>query len=152
MTTQYKWLPSEPTEEMLFALYGMYKTLEERYLAAWEAAPVVNQEPYAYATLWDGGEWSVVQDIEQNAIKQVPLYTHPPVVEQTPIGAVVNWGDKTVEPLYTNPQPKREPLSENKAEELITNIIGVSALDKEQFETAMMLFRGAEKAHGIGVE
>lgn len=120
--TQYKWLPSEPTEEMLFALYGMYKTLEERYLAAWEAAPVVNQEPYAYATLWDDGEWSAVQDIEQNAIKQVPLYTHS--------------------------QPKRKPLSEDELLVLLKNIDSST----KRLPIGFKLFaRAVEKAQGVGV-
>lgn len=84
-----KLLPEEPNADMYTAYYNVkHSSLDiDSYKAMYKAAPEVEQEPYAYATLWDNGEWSVLQEIDKNAVRQVPLYTCP--------------------------QPKREPLSSN---------------------------------------
>lgn len=91
-----KLLPKEPTNEMIDAAVKAVReadgggcedlsaeTLEMAklasvivYKAMYQVAPEVEQEPYAYATLWDNGEWSVVQEIDKNAVIQVPLYIH----------------------------------------------------------------------------
>lgn len=69
---KYKWLPSEPTKNMVLAATVRdrlrYDTIEENLLDAyermWQAAPEVEQEPATYMSFCDGAG-------------AVPLYTHP---------------------------------------------------------------------------
>jgi hypothetical protein len=122
--TAYKWLPSEPTTEMLEAVGSLstllsncdtrYEAYETIYKAMWKAAPKVKQEPYAYATLWESGEWSVIQDINPNAVRQVPLYTRS--------------------------QSEREPLSYAEIMQIVNENEG----------DTIGVVRALEKAHGIG--
>ena len=51
-------------------------------------------------------------------------------------------------PLYTIP-PQRKPLTFEQADDVALDIMGVSMLDKEQAETAHLLIRATEAAHGI---
>ena len=122
MTTQYKWLPEHPTQEMInevnnvnfFAsIYIPDDALADLYKVMWRSAPAVSQKPVAI------------------------------------LGHDV--------PLYTRPQPKREPLSERE-------------INKLEMESYQLLFekwngrapelvdhfkafaRAIEKAHGIGVD
>jgi hypothetical protein len=51
MTTQYKWLPSDPTEEMLKAVdYFMNPVAKALYEIMWQAAPESKQD--AVKTAW----------------------------------------------------------------------------------------------------
>ncbi len=68
------------------------------YNAIWNAAPPLVQDTYAYATLRENGEWSVIQDIDPNAVRQVPLYTHPP----KPESITKSISDIDIEKLYQN--------------------------------------------------
>jgi hypothetical protein len=88
MTTQYKWLPSEPTEEMItsgmtidsvhFNIDIDRAMLIKIYEVMWQAASVIEQEPVgeiecdytdhgyeSYASIWD--------DLPVKTL----LYTHP---------------------------------------------------------------------------
>jgi hypothetical protein len=86
---KHKWLPSEPTQEMLEAVgslstlltncdsrYGAYKTI---YNAMWQAAPAVGQEPIAYLGLEDACDPAELAfdkgDLPHSFV--TPLYTHP---------------------------------------------------------------------------
>jgi hypothetical protein len=80
MTTQtHKWLPSEPTQEMLdaerFASSLAYESHEvqavEVYQAMWQAAPEVEQEPVAWKDLTYGNLH------HQDFGNSIPLYTRP---------------------------------------------------------------------------
>ena len=54
----------------------------------------------------------------------------------------------TVKPLYTTP-PQRKPLTDEEAEGVALDVMGFAVLEKEQAETALMLIRATETAHGI---
>jgi hypothetical protein len=51
-------------------------------------------------------------------------------------------------PLYEAPQ-QRKPLTFEQADDVALDVMGFSMLDKEQAETAHLLIRATEAAHGI---
>ena len=55
---------------------------------------------------------------------------------------------KAYMPVCTTPQ-QRKPLTFEQADDVALNVMGVSMLDKEQAETAHLLIRATEAAHGI---
>jgi hypothetical protein len=120
--TKHKWLPSEPTQEMLdaerFASSLAYESHEVQavkvYKAMWQAAPEIEQEPVI--TKRDNGLTLGV------AYDSLPTGTR----------------------FYTHPQPC-EPLSEDVIGELIDKL----PYGSDYF---MEFARMVEKAHGIGVE
>ena len=82
MTAQYKWLPSEPTDEMVNAMWfnGCQvtdKRLLLAYKAMWRAAPEVEQEPAVYL-VWHNGGFTYTKHPEEitDAYEILPLYTH----------------------------------------------------------------------------
>jgi hypothetical protein len=125
-------------------------------------APVVEQEPVGeiYEQQADGSyRAEMVIDLPIGT----KLYTNPQtnqceqhieMVEQKPIA----WKDVTYGnlhhqnfgnsiPLYTHPQPEREPLSDSKLLVLLKNIDS----ETNRLPTGFKLFaRAIEKAHGIG--
>ena len=130
--TAYKWLPSEPTDEMLAAFFevaGEYcipaftsdKVLEA-FAAYWQAAPKVEQEPVGYADaesityLLEGGDSGILIVPEPTDTRDTPLYTHP---------------------------PKREPLSEDYIKEILNE------LPYSGYDLYVGFARAIEKAHGI---
>lgn len=133
MTTQYKWLPSEQTDEMLKVLRPFLPVFDDEmlavlYTAAWQAAPEVEQEPAVYL-VWHDGEFTYTKYPEEivNAYEILPLYSHP--------------------------QPKQEPLKWDV--DTIHNII--FKMQEDGFEGAPIkaikeFITVIEKAHGIGVE
>ena len=50
--------------------------------------------------------------------------------------------------LYTTP-PQRKPLTDEEADGVALDVMGFAVLEKEQAETALMLIRATETAHGI---
>ena len=147
---KHKWLPSEPTQEMLdaerFASSLSYESHEvqavEVYKAIWQAVPAVEKEPVAFmADDEDHGTRLCKREIiaECWGIPYVPLYTHPQPKQSEQV------------------ELKREPLSERE-------------INKLEMESYQLLFekwngrapelvdhfkafaRAIEKAHGIGVE
>lgn len=143
MTTQYKLIPSEPTDEMVTAGVAAWLYQEnpnkpinfvEIFKAMWEKATEVEQEPVAYRN-FNQGEGG---------------YEHPWLYVDADdlVGHTYSY-IRNAEPLYTHPQPKqpeqsldmvkREPLSNNAIQQLIVNNGG-----------SMLEFaRAIEKAHGI---
>ncbi len=129
MATQYKWLPSEPTQSMLeaeqFASSHTYESAEveavEVYKAMWQAAPAIEQEPVAF----------------------IDMKNFPPI--RFPDGQLrcdIEHLDGLE--LYTNPQPKREPLSESEIRQLLKQ--------RDEEMHIVDFIRYIEKAHGIGTE
>ena len=80
MTTQYKWLPEQPTDEMIQAAYTgdvPHTYNESTYKVMWQATPVVEQEPAAIVRRYRDG--TVVAEIrDKNMDEGTELYTHPP--------------------------------------------------------------------------
>lgn len=96
-----------------------------------QAAPEVEQEPVAYLV--------TIQRFDRLDARLVYKLDDLVLNEATKI---VNH-----EPLYTHPQPKREPLSEEDRKALWK---ALSAMDEGiDFNS---IVTGVEKAHGIGVE
>jgi hypothetical protein len=127
--TKHKWLPSEPKVEMIEA--GMFQMpeantdiVEAIYDAMWQAAPEVEQEPVGYIY-----RQSDIDRLNEIGVINTLIVTTP------------DTGYKV--PLYTHPQPKREPLSEDEIRRLWKNGTNV--------ETIVEFARLIEKAHGIGV-
>jgi hypothetical protein len=125
MTTQYKWLPSEPTKKMLenveqFRFTHYDTTPEEVYSTMWQAAPEVVAEPYAWFSPSGGLAYS-----KDRFMPSIRKYSKP---------------------LYTHPQPKLEPLSC----ECIESLFNESSCDISlgYFEE---IVRTVEQEHGIGV-
>jgi hypothetical protein len=100
MTTQYKWLPSEPTEEMMsiFTPLESYRNavIKDGYKAMWQAVPEIKQEPIgeieydytnrgyvSYANLWD--------DLPVKTL----LYTHPQADQTALINQLIDELNKT---------------------------------------------------------
>jgi hypothetical protein len=112
-------------------------TLRKAIEAAMQAAPAVEQEPVMYELrirmLPDG-------DFDSWAICSKKVYEHH---KSNPIDG--KW-EHEIRALYTNPQPKREPLSE---ENLV--LIWNSSTKDIPYEHFQAIFRFTEKAHGIGV-
>jgi hypothetical protein len=133
--TAYKWLPSEPTQEMVdTAMSSLPLSMPEIqvkqvYSLLWKASPEVEQEPVGYADaesityLLEGGDSGILIVPEPTDTRDTPLYTHP---------------------------PKREPLSID----TVMSIVG--AIDWNDLPTAedewAYFTREIEKAHGIGGE
>jgi hypothetical protein len=130
MTTQHKWLPSEPTADMHTAYYSVRQVSlnVDSYKAMWQAAPEVEQEPVGR-----------VVNISYPESSDNTKYLTATITDASRCKA----GDY----LYTNPQPKRKPLSE---ENLV--LIWNSSTKDIPYEHFQAVFRFAEKAHGIGVE
>jgi hypothetical protein len=122
MTTKYKCLPSEPTEEMIkagIAVAQHESFVRNFYKQMWKAAPEVEQEPIATCKIF-------------------PL--QPDRYQREFLIAWKN--NQPVEcDLYTHPQPKREPLSEDFVIDLILKY-GDQPLDFMDF------VKEIEKAHG----
>jgi hypothetical protein len=138
---RHKLLPSEPEPEMIKAasqiLFSDADAIETMYvrdslIAAWKAAPAVDQEPVGY---WNG--------------KETVFFSHELAGYKQPSDCFI--------PLYTNTQPnqseqsldmvKREPLSDAEAYRLMVK--GCSLGDTIDL---MAFIRLVEQAHGIGVE
>jgi hypothetical protein len=124
MTTKYKWLPEQPTIEMLEALFTVEEPNPARdYRAMWKAAPEVEQDPVES------------QFYDENNDKWYPFFN------EEHKRATIEAG-YTVRDLYTHPQPC-EPLSEDVIGELIDKLPYGS-------DYSMEFARMVEKAHGIG--
>ena len=126
MTTQYKWLPEQPTDEMMIAetesSYSRWSKYDI-YSSMWKSAPEVNQEPAAIVRRYRDG--TVVAEIRDNNMDEgTELYTHP---------------------------PKRESLSE---EEVLSLALKYTSENHEGFPIfdCYGFASEIEKAHGIGVE
>jgi hypothetical protein len=111
------------------------------YKAIWEAAPDVEQEPVGYELrirmLPDGDfdSWTRCNKKSYEFCKENPT-------EGT-------W-EYEVRALYTNPQPKREPLSDDELNSLRQRDNGkLNFVTLREFREVA---RAIEKAHGIGVE
>ena len=150
MTTQYKWLPEQPTTEMVNRVFNkLGKEVDKEFFILmwkmmWQSAAEVEQEPVTY----------MLHVYGEN------VYTAHPE----------DFSDKAVvTPLYTHPQPKqseqvelkREPLSEEEIFNLFTqqNFTaykihdGTDHNDAVAVDRAFIDFaRAIEKFHGIGVE
>jgi hypothetical protein len=128
MTTQYKWIPSEPTIEMLDAVFALEEpnTLRE-YEAMWQAAPEVEQKPVMY--------------VEKGLICYTSLADDQSYLMSVDVSYLWNHRFPEGTKFYTHPQ-LREPLSENELDKLIDDSI-VNG-------TIRSLCRAIEKAHGIG--
>jgi hypothetical protein len=171
MTTQYKMLPSEPTQEMLeaeqFASSLAYESHEiqavEVYKAMWQAAPEV--EPVQTLEeleqeIYENTQAFIPHNVMQWMLKR--YRNHTPEVQQEPVEsqfydegndkwysfmseehkrATIEAGYK-VRDLYSHQQPKREPLSEDE----IMRIVNAHEGD------TIGVVRAIEQAHGIGVE
>jgi hypothetical protein len=92
--------------------------VKQIYSLLWKAAPEVEQEPVTYMFYYGG----------------TTIYTSYPE----------DFKDEVVmTPLYTHPQPKREPLNAHEIKQLLNRDDGLNVTD---------LVRAVEKAHGIGGE
>lgn len=90
---KYKWLPSEPTDEMLEAVGSLstllsnnnsrHEAYETIYKAMWQAAPEIEQEPVAFISkscikwLEEGKPSNCVLTTKSRSSGVVPIYTHP---------------------------------------------------------------------------
>jgi hypothetical protein len=134
MTTQtHKWLPSEPTQEMVEALSDVAASnwlIKTVYKAMWQAAPEVEQEPVAWRR-YLYNRWGDKTDYNYSTMK--------------PSSGV------DLVALYTHPQPKRESLSDAELSGLYKSL----PLDTREDVCSYSFnkgFRQAEQAHGIGAE
>jgi hypothetical protein len=133
MTTQYKWLPSEPTPAMLeaeqFASSLAYESHEvqavEVYKAIWQAAPEVEQKPVMY--------------VEKGLICYTSLADDQSYLMSVDVSYLWEHGFPEGTKFYTHPQPKREPLSNRQIIEMVFN-----------YPDYVDLARAIEQAHGIG--
>jgi hypothetical protein len=126
--TAYKWLPEQPTDEMVdTAMSSLPLSIPEVqvkqiYSLLWKAAPAVEQEPVGYADaesityLLEGGDSGILIVPEPTDTRDTPLYTHP---------------------------PKREPLSEDCIKEILNE------LPYSGYDLYVGFARAIEKAHGI---
>ena len=75
--TQYKWLPSEPTDEMLVTVESNIKpAVISIYERMWKDAPEVEQEPVAVVRRYrDGTKAAEIYD--RSMEEGTKLYTHP---------------------------------------------------------------------------
>ena len=105
MTTQYKWLPEQPTDEMIQAAYTgdvPHTYNESTYKVMWQATPVVEQEPAAIVRRYRDG--TVVAEIrDKNMDEGTELYTHP--------------------------RKNREPLSDHEIKQLLKRDDGLDVVD-----------------------
>jgi hypothetical protein len=128
MTAKYKWLPEQPTDEMVNAIMDSWllsmpeNQLRQIYSLLWKAAPEVEQqEPVA-------------------TCKVSPL---KPDRYQREFRIAWKGGQPVEGDLYTNPQPNREPLNAREIKQLLNRDDGLNVTD---------LVRAVEKAHGVGGE
>jgi hypothetical protein len=133
MKTQYKWLPSEPTKEMIEAAYNgeiEFATLKSVYSITWDAAPETEETPLFYRVVLKNAKGVIhVQDCDFQP------------TEDDYDGEVLS-----VTPLYAHSQQKQKPLSD----EVLTKLwvrSPVLGCTKREF---IMLSRVIEEAHGIG--
>ena len=135
--TKHKWLPSEPTDDILKNLIGAGYSAEDAALVydhVFKAAPVVEQEPVLFAYISEGHVRSI-SDVEHSD-RFVPLYTHPqPKQSEQSLDMV-----------------KREPLSYEYIVEIANSTYINNALIRRNVSNEMMfgIVRAIEKAHGIG--
>jgi hypothetical protein len=144
--TAYKWLPSEPTDEMLDAAMSSLPLsmpeiqVKQIYSLLWKAAPEVEQDPVAIVRRYRDG--TVVAEIRDKSMEEgVKLYTHPqPSWKQESVkltavddlmtrvsstSPVLRLPDEVMssealfEFITNNPQLKCEPLSEGDISKLI---------------------------------
>jgi hypothetical protein len=150
---KYKWLPSEPTEEMMsiFTPLESYRNtvIKNSYKAIWQAAPEIEQDPVGkikweytnhgykpYVDLWD--------DLPVKTL----LYTYPQPDQTELINQLTDELNKTeaerVKWMTTalTSQPKLEPLSNDEIKQIFEKSIGLMYWD---------FARAIEKAHGIGL-
>lgn len=131
-----KYLPKEPTPEMVKAWCANCHAWDlDAYKAMHQAAPEFEQEPVAYIAVRDFG-------IDITHIETIAIM----------------WG-VPYKPLYTNPQPKREPLSYDELRDISfaiysaltendnKGLMGVNPVKAIVDELVSQL-----KAHGIGVK
>jgi hypothetical protein len=117
---KYKWLPSEPTNEMTNAASINNGWARSFYIDMWKAAPEVEKEsinlrfPTMLRKMWSSSE-------------------------------VQEWIDNQ-QPLYTHPQPKREPLSDDEVKAIFSTT--TIPLGRSDLRTVI---RMVEKAHDIGI-
>ena len=89
----------------------------------------------------------IIELHEQSKPKPEPVgYTSEKELRLLSMGYISYvWSDNEEDdcniPIYTNQQPKREPLSEEAV---------YAAIDKEECNTFLEIARAIEKAHGIG--
>jgi hypothetical protein len=172
--TAYKWLPSEPTDEMVnIAMTSLPLSMPEVqvkqiYSLLWKAAPEVEQKPFGYA--YQNGNNFVFSQHHFSDTKNttlIPLYTTPQHEQESvkltavddlmtrvsSTSPVLRLPDEVMssEALFefitnTHP-PKREPLSID----TVMSIVG--AIDWNDLPTAedewAYFTREIEKAHGI---
>jgi hypothetical protein len=140
MTTQFKWLHRQPTNEMLANAIrnseGIYPdfVFASDFKAMWDAAPETEETPLFYRVVLKNTKGVIhVQDCD-----------FPPTADDYD-GEVLS-----VTPLYTHP-PKREPLSE---EEVLSLALKHTSENHEGFPIfdCYGFASEIEKAHGIGVE
>ena len=135
MKTQYKWLPSEPTDEMIEAAYNgeiEFATLKSVYSITWDAAPETEETPLFYRVV----------------LKNTKGVIHVQDCDFLPTDDDYDGEVLSVTPLYAHPQQKQKPLSD----EVLTKLwvrSPVLGCTKREF---IMLSRVIEKAHGIGGE
>jgi hypothetical protein len=104
MTTQHKWLPSEPTADMHTAYYSVRRVSlnVDSYKAMWQAAPAVEQEPIMYEIRFreiPNGRFDAWAACGKKTYER---YIKNPIED--------DW-EHEVRALYTTPQPKRDKLS-----------------------------------------
>ena len=128
MTTQYKWLPEQPTEEMMIAetesSYSRWSKYDI-YRSMWKAATEVEQEPVGY--------------VYTHRLKELNGTDKDCRFFKYEGNEISDYYTK----LYTHPHPNREPLSDHEIKQLLKCDNGLDVVD---------LVRAVEKAHGIGVE
>jgi hypothetical protein len=101
--TKFKWLPSEPTDEMVDAAMSSLSLsmpeiqVKQIYSLLWKTAPEVEQEPVGLFGCRDGE------------------YRH--ILEPDDAGDY----EELVE-LYTHPQPKREPVTDKQISDLYKSL------------------------------
>jgi hypothetical protein len=177
MTTQYKWLPSEPTQEMINSLSsdlakGIFMAT---YPTAWKAAPEVEQEPVmyvekgliCYTSLADDQSYLMSVDVSYLWNHRFPegtkFYTHPQPDQTALINQLTDELNKTeaervkwrVMALTSQPKHseqvelKREPLSV----EQLNDIWEANEVFDDTGKVTVNIsafVRAIEKAHGIG--
>ena len=89
MNTEYKWLPCDPTQEMIDNAVEVFLNSQSDNIeninvviksvlkAAWKAAPTVDQEPVGEITLFDCSYIGELRNPNDDHIDGTPLYTHP---------------------------------------------------------------------------
>jgi hypothetical protein len=129
MTTQYKWLPEQPTTEMVNRVFNkLGKEVDKEFFILmwkmmWQSAAEVEQTPVGY----------IRQNLDDDGFDCTDFFM------SQHIGAI---------PVYTQPQ-KQKPLSDEKCWELIHTL---STPNRQHSLLQLQLVRLVEKAHGIGGE